>query len=208
MLGNEGECCQDLDYTYSMSGELPGYLHTMAFPPSYFHRVIRTPANPIVHIDISPWGDEIAANLQLLQDRVKTETYVLFSSIIGYDDTNDTFFFPPLLSLQGGHHTVVRWIHRSSFSVRPNPYNKQPIRIPGSTLIVDPGWWGTIVVEIEGTNEGLADLQDRCKTKAFPHRAAGVDKVAKNGKSKGKEEKEPSRVYRLLRERRYVTSSA
>jgi hypothetical protein len=70
---------QDLDYKYSTVGDLPQYLPTLAFPPSYFHRVIRTgPAstNPIVHVDISPWGQEIAANLQLLQDRVKTETYV------------------------------------------------------------------------------------------------------------------------------------
>ena len=68
---------QDLDYTYSTIGDLPKYLPTLAFPPSYFHRVVRTGAgstNPIVHVDISPWGEEIALNLQLLQDRVRTET--------------------------------------------------------------------------------------------------------------------------------------
>jgi len=74
---------QDLDYSYSPAGDVPQYLHSLAFPPSYFHRVIRTgPANsaqgsnPIVHINISPWGEEIAANLQLLQDRMRTETSV------------------------------------------------------------------------------------------------------------------------------------
>jgi hypothetical protein len=75
---------QDLDYKYSSVGDLPQYLPTLAFPPSYFHRVIRTgPAstNPVVHIDLAPWGQEIAANLQLLQDRVRTETYVLCTSI-------------------------------------------------------------------------------------------------------------------------------
>jgi hypothetical protein len=53
---------------------------TLAFPPSYFHRVIRMGAgstNPVAHIDLRPWGEEIAHNLQLLQDRVRTETYVL-----------------------------------------------------------------------------------------------------------------------------------
>ena len=68
---------QDLDYTYSAIGDLPKYLPTLAFPPSYFHRVIRTGAsnsNPIVHVDLRPWGEEIAMNLQLLQDRVRTET--------------------------------------------------------------------------------------------------------------------------------------
>ena len=68
---------QDLDYTYTSVGDLPKYMPALAFPPSYFHRVIRTGpiiSNPIVHIDISPWGEEIAMNLQLLQDRVRTET--------------------------------------------------------------------------------------------------------------------------------------
>ncbi len=68
---------QDLDYTFSPTGELPKYMPSLGFPPSYFHRVIRTGptiSNPIVHVDLSPWGEEIAANLQLLQDRVRTET--------------------------------------------------------------------------------------------------------------------------------------
>lgn len=182
-----------------MTGELPGYIHTMSFPPSYFHRVIRTPGNPIVHIDISPWGEEIAGNLQLLQDRVRTETYVW---IIWFIRVYPRLIYPVDDSPQGGHHTVVRWIHRSSFRVRPNPFNKQPIRIPGTALVVDPGWWGTVVVETEGTNEGLHDLQERCKTKAFPQRPAGADKIAKNGKAGSKDDKGPSRVYRLFRERR------
>ncbi|KAJ7691093.1 hypothetical protein B0H14DRAFT_3532064 [Mycena olivaceomarginata] len=50
----------DLDYKYSSIGDLPQYLPTLAFPPSYFHRVIRTgPAS---------------TNPVLLQDRVRTET--------------------------------------------------------------------------------------------------------------------------------------
>ena len=65
---------QDLDYNYSPTGELPRYLHSLAFPPSYFHKVIRTSGNPLCQIDISPWGTEIANNLQLVQDRVVTDT--------------------------------------------------------------------------------------------------------------------------------------
>lgn len=67
-----------------MVGDIPKYLHTLSFPPSYFHRVIRTApmngkggdsaGNPVAHIDVSPWGQEIAHNLQLIQDRVRTET--------------------------------------------------------------------------------------------------------------------------------------
>jgi hypothetical protein len=57
-------------------GDLPPSLPALAFPPSYFHRVIRVAGdrNPIVHIDIRFWAEDIIANLQLLQDRVRTET--------------------------------------------------------------------------------------------------------------------------------------
>ncbi|KAH9950709.1 hypothetical protein B0H21DRAFT_686114 [Amylocystis lapponica] len=169
----------DLDYTYSRTGDLPHYLPTLAFAPSYFHRVIRTmgSGNPICHVDISPWAEEIAAKLQLLQDRMKTETP------------------------QGGHHTVVRWVHRSSFVVRPPP-GFSSIRIPvppgvapgpkpHSVWAVDPGWYGTVVVEAEGTNEGLADLQARCRG-AFPPRAVG---------SRGAPHDYRQLVFRILRER-------
>ncbi|KAI5122864.1 hypothetical protein M0805_003157 [Coniferiporia weirii] len=164
----DGNFLIDLEYTYSRTGELPQYLHTLSFPPSYFHRVIRTSGNPICYIDISPWGEEIAVNLQLLQDRIKTETP------------------------QGGHHTVVRWIHRSRFSIRPGAYRHIPIAIPGTSLSVDPGWYGSVIVETEGTNEGLADLQDRCKT-GFPPRAVTGAELTKS--------KPHSRAFRLLRER-------
>ena len=44
------------------------------------------------------------------------------------------------------------------------------------------GWYGTLVVEAEGTNEELADLQARCR-KAFHVRATGAasrpDRAAK-----------------------------
>jgi hypothetical protein len=73
---------QDLDYKYSRMGELSPYFHSLAFSPSYFHRVIRTgvnaamypDGNPIVYLDVSPWGKELATNLQLLQDRATTTT--------------------------------------------------------------------------------------------------------------------------------------
>ncbi|KAL0581549.1 hypothetical protein V5O48_000478 [Marasmius crinis-equi] len=178
----DGKYLIDLDYTYSKVGDLPKYVPAFAFPPSYFHRVIRTgPAssNPIVRVDLTPWGPEIAANLQLLQDRVRTETP------------------------QGAYHNVVRWVHRSSFVIRPphgggssnngkrNASRSRPGRIPipdWSNLFVDPGWYGTMVVETEGTNESLADLQDRCGPGAFPPRAPGtVAPTTANGKEREKD---------------------
>ncbi|KAH9476324.1 hypothetical protein JR316_0011899 [Psilocybe cubensis] len=160
----DGSYLIDLDYTYSPVGDLPKYLPTLAFPPSYFHRVIRTGpniTNPIIHIDISPWGEEIAMNLQLLQDRVRTET-------------------PP----RG-----------------PNRYNKGApfngrIPIPDSNnLFVDSGWYGTIVVETEGTNEALADLQDRCGPGAFPPRPRGVTGQISQAQIENR------KVFRILREK-------
>ena len=91
---------------------------------------------------------------------------------------------------------VVRWIHRSRFHITPPKSQQYPqnsrstIPIPNTSLSVDPAWYGTVVVEAEGTNEGLADLQDRCRG-AFPERA-GADRKKKSS----------HRVFRLLRERR------
>ncbi|KAH8103341.1 hypothetical protein BXZ70DRAFT_888963 [Cristinia sonorae] len=179
----DGSYLIDLDYTYSRVGDLPRYLPTLAFPPSYFHRVIRTmgTGNPVVHVDLAPWADQIASNLQLLQDRMKTETP------------------------QGGHHTVVRWVHRSTFIIKPPPGSRS-IRIPvpstagpgpspSGAWIIDPGWYGTVVVETEGTNEGLADLQARCQG-AFPLRAEGA---AMSPERAHREERRT--VFRILRER-------
>ncbi|KAJ7319048.1 hypothetical protein DFH08DRAFT_714178 [Mycena albidolilacea] len=182
----DGSYLIDLDYKYSSVGDLPQYLPTLAFPPSYFHRVIRTgPAstNPVVHIDLAPWGQEIAANLQLLQDRVRTETP------------------------QGNIHNVVRWVHRSFFVIRAPPKQRMsmsnghrrppsPARLPipeSAGLFVDSGWYGTIVVETEGTNESLADLQDRCPG-AFPPRAGGPTATTK-------EAKDAKKVFKILREK-------
>ncbi|KAJ7220559.1 hypothetical protein GGX14DRAFT_675153 [Mycena pura] len=185
----DGSYLIDLDYKYSSVGDLPQYLPTLAFPPSYFHRVIRTgptSSNPVVHVDISPWGQEIAANLQLLQDRVRTETP------------------------QGNIHNVVRWVHRSSFVIRPpakatnhmsissgRPRPASPrIPIPDSGgLFVDPGWYGTLVVETEGTNEALADLQDRCPG-AFSPRSGNSTRAMVS-----KEANEAKKVFKILREK-------
>jgi len=150
----------------------------------------------------------------------------------------------------GAYHNVVRWVNRSSFSIRPPParvagkaytraqrphssayqnqthkmhaqalqksnshshvqaYANAPgagtvagagrLAIPGTDgLFVDPGWYGTVVVEAEGTNEGLADLQERCGPGVFPPRiVAGSGAGSGNGEAK--------RVFRILRERRWV----
>jgi hypothetical protein len=63
-------------------------------------------------------------------------------------------------------------------------------------LFVDPGWHGTIVVEAEGTNEGLADLQERCGNGVFPPRARAV--IRNPG---GLKPRDGRKVFRLLREK-------
>jgi hypothetical protein len=67
--------------------------------------------------------------------------------------------------------------------------------IPGTdNLFVDPGWYGTVIVEAEGTNEGLADLQERCGPGAFPpHAIVPAGRPRSPGDLK---------VFRILRERR------
>ncbi len=59
--------------------------------------------------------------------------------------------------------------------------------------MVDPDWFGTVIIEVEGTNEGLADLRARCQG-PLPSRT-GVDR--------GYTEQWMT-VWRIVRERRYV----
>ena len=112
---------------------------------------------------------------------------------------------------------VVRWVHRSSFVIRPSSSGK-PLRVsvpkcvgpgpgPGGVWLIDPGWYGTVVVEAEGTNEGLADLQERCRG-AFPIRAIGADPSGGVGGGVSPERAarmdERRGVFRILREKRCV----
>ncbi|KAI6040726.1 hypothetical protein EDC04DRAFT_2566574 [Pisolithus marmoratus] len=193
----DGGYLVDLDYKYSRLGELSPYFHSLAFPPSYFHRVIRIGANaehnpqenPIVYVDVSPWGQEIAQNLQLLQERGKTETP------------------------HGALHDVVLWVHRSTFKIHPPATTEHPRvhshlrenfphliprserraipNVPGS--FIDPNWYGTVVVEVEGTQEGLADLQDRCGPGVFPPRAEAITGIVKGVGRR--------RIWRVIREK-------
>lgn len=132
---------------------------------------------------------------------------------------------------QGAYHNVVRWVHRSSFTIRPGrgrTPNSRPSSRPSSRagsrptpnsimqignssrihipdtdgLCVDPGWYGTVIVETEGTNEALADLQDRCGPGAFPPRATPTHERFTPTK-----DKEAKRIFRILRERRLVSIS-
>lgn len=107
---------------------------------------------------------------------------------------------------------MVRWVHRSSFVIRP-PSRRSSVKTSNSNkaavvgsipitgadnLFVDPGWYGSIVVEAEGTNEALADLQDRCGPGAFPPRVRGAHAAVSQAQVENR------KVFRILRERRYV----
>ncbi len=117
---------------------MPPYLHSFSFPPSYFHRILRSAGNPIVQLDIRPWGREIAMNLHLVQDRGHAETYASNYLLPSVRVVNYTLHSP-----QGGRHVVVRWTHRSKFHiVRYTP-------IPDTKLVVDPAWEGSIVADLQ-----------------------------------------------------------
>ena len=84
----------------------------------------------------------------------------------------------------------MRWTHRTRFQVvRGTP-------ILDTNRVVDPGWEGALVIEAEGTNEGLADLQLRCGMEWFKPQPGVQPKQGDGG-----------RVFRLLRERRCVELS-
>jgi hypothetical protein len=65
-------------------------------------------------------------------------------------------------------------------------------------LFVDSGWHGTVVVETEGTNEALADLQERCGPGAFPARFRNVSHHPQITQIQIDNKK----VFRILREKR------
>jgi hypothetical protein len=93
----------------------------------------------------------------------------------------------------------MHWVNRSSFQLRPvrgqQPGVVNRIPIPNvDNLFVDPGWYGTIIVETEGTNEALADLQDRCGPGVFPRSRKSVKPE--------QAQIENRKVFRILRERR------
>ncbi|KIJ38342.1 hypothetical protein M422DRAFT_176768, partial [Sphaerobolus stellatus SS14] len=166
----DGNYLIDLDYSYSHSGELPRYLNSLAFPPSYFHKVIRSTGNPLVQIDVSPWSTEIAANVQLVQDKAVAET------------------------APGTTHNILRWTHRTRFIVHPN----FPLPNTDPQLIVDPKWVGTVVIEAEGTNEGLADLLGRCNDETCLSQKV---LAATGGLSAKMAKGDAGRVFRILRAR-------
>lgn len=64
---------------------------------------------------------------------------------------------------------------------------------PTGAWVVDPDWFGTVVVETEGTNEGQSDLFLRCRGAMM--RGIGPEAEA---------DREDRTVWRILRERRYV----
>ncbi|GJJ07489.1 hypothetical protein Clacol_001691 [Clathrus columnatus] len=171
----DGSYLIDLDYSYSLVGELPRYLHSLSFPPSYFHKVIRTNGNPLCQIDISTWGAEIINNVQLVQDKAVTTTP------------------------EGTQHSVLRWTHRSRFQVVPGTL------IPDSDeLVVDPKWVGTVVVEAEGTNEGLGDFLGRCGEHVAAKAATATGGLS-NTMGKG----DAGRAFRLIRSKsRPVTTTS
>lgn len=117
----------------------------------------------------------------------------------------------------GALHDVVQWVHRSSFTIRrpgnaPAPSHLQetyphliprPQRAPVPSapgFLVDPNWYGRVVIEAEGTNEGLVDLQERCGPGVFPPRAETIAKQIRNAK----ENAQARKMWRVVRERRSV----
>ena len=75
----------------------------------------------------------------------------------------------------------------------PMPSSAGPGPSPTGAWVIDPSWYGTVVVETEGTNEGLADLQARCRG-PMPRRG--------QLNAEERQYEEQRLVFRILRERR------
>ncbi|KAG8940649.1 hypothetical protein FRC03_005222, partial [Tulasnella sp. 419] len=171
----DGNYLIDLDYTYSLTGDVPENIDSLAFSPSYWWKVVQLIGNPVCYIDLAPFAVDIASNLQLLQERVQNEVT---------------------------QNPVIRWVHRTKIKIRPgmpvDPIAHSPDGTRQRTLI-HPGWVGTLVIETEGTNEALADLQarlgDAVNASLIRRGSGGGSRATKNGKGIGRS------PFRLLREK-------
>ncbi|PWZ00506.1 hypothetical protein BCV70DRAFT_199784 [Testicularia cyperi] len=131
----DGRYLRDLSFMFDRGGHLPSWLNAFAFPPSYYHNIIRSSdqAQPVVYLDVLPWRDQIVSTMRLVQDQVET--------------------FSP----QGARYRISKWLYRAIISIVPG----QIISDEGLE-VVDAGWHGRIVIETEGTAEHAKELISRC----------------------------------------------
>ncbi|KAL7416190.1 hypothetical protein BDY24DRAFT_337459, partial [Mrakia frigida] len=91
----DGYYLVDLDFQFSVLGEIPSFINAFQFPPSYWHKVVKSAGNPLLYLDLSgPMGVEIKKNTKLILDKA------------------------PLTAPDGRERLVQSWIHRSELVVR------------------------------------------------------------------------------------------
>ena len=156
---------QDLDYSFTTEGDVPGYIHSLALPPAYFHKIIRTGPNPLINADLTPWASELITQAQHMLDKSAPAT-------------------------PGPEGAVGKWVYRSRCRVR----GREPVLGAPAGTTVDQGWNGALIVEWEGTNEGMAELRER-----FGLPADGSS--ARRRGSVGGPSKDRVKTWRLIRDR-------
>ena len=62
----DGYYLVDLDFQFSVHGEIPSFIDAFKFPPSYWHKVVKAGGNPLLYLDLSgPMGVEIKRNTKV-----------------------------------------------------------------------------------------------------------------------------------------------
>jgi len=62
----DGYYLVDLDFQFSVVGEIPSFIDAFKFPPSYWHKVVKAAGNPLLYLDLSgPMGVEIKRNTKV-----------------------------------------------------------------------------------------------------------------------------------------------
>lgn len=70
----------------------------------------------------------------------------------------------------------------------------------GRTALIDRAWEGTVFIEAEGTNEGLAELQERCGPEVTIFQGAGRPFAPQqNGSGNGRTRGKGKTVFRMIR---------
>lgn len=132
----DGQYLRDLSFAYDVIGHLPAWLNVVQYSPFYWHNIIKSSTpQPVVHLDISPWREQILGSLRLVQDQVEA-------------------------SASGrARYRIAKWLYRSAANVASGQIIS---KMNGALEVVDEHWNGRIVIETEGTAEAAKLLVECC----------------------------------------------
>lgn len=128
----DGKYLRDLAFEFDSIGHLPSWLNMMSFPPVYYHRII--------------------------ESSTPSPIFYLDLSSFGKEVQSTMKLCKDQIEMSSPmtRYRVQRWVYRAIIEIRPG------MMLFGKKEMVDLGWCGRVVVEVEGTSECARELLKRC----------------------------------------------